>query len=89
MEFDSVERAEIEELILDYLACMIDLPNPTIAQRWHGTYAKWTSGHGAFITQPEDGVTIVSCGGGTGMTMSFGLAEDVWKGIEGGVLESS
>ncbi len=47
-EFDPVERAEIEELILDYLRTMIDLPDATIA----------------------------SCGGGTGMTMSFGLAED-------------
>jgi FAD dependent oxidoreductase TIGR03364 len=84
MEFDPVERAEIEELILDYLATMLDLPDATIAQRWHGTYAKRTSGHGAFIVQPEDGVTIVSCGGGTGMTMSFGLAEDVLDGIEHG-----
>jgi FAD dependent oxidoreductase TIGR03364 len=85
LDFDPVERVAIEALILDYLGTMLELPDPTIAQRWHGTYGKQTTGTGAFLTNPEEGVTIVSCGGGTGMTMSFGLAEEVWDGIERGV----
>jgi len=77
LEFDSVERVEIEALILDYLANILELPDPRVAERWHGTYARGTADQVPFVASPCPGVTVVTSAAGAGMTMSFGLAERV------------
>lgn len=81
LEFDSVERVEIEALILDYLANVLELPDPRVAERWHGTYARGTAEQVPFVASPEPSVTVVTSAAGAGMTMSFGLAERVLDGL--------
>jgi phosphonatase-like hydrolase len=72
---DPFDKAEIDDLILSYLQTFLDVPNVQIRSRWHGTYLK--SRDHAFISSPEPGVTIITGFGGAGMTLSFGVAEDV------------
>jgi FAD dependent oxidoreductase TIGR03364 len=71
---DPFDRAEIDNLILQYARGFLHAPNLDIAQRWHGVYAK----HPArpFLSlSPAANVRVVTAAGGSGMTLSFGLAE--------------
>lgn len=68
------DKSEIDELILGYLATMLELPNLKIAARWHGTYVKHPS-EPFQIVHPAPGVTAVTGIGGAGMTLAFGVAE--------------
>ena len=71
---DVFNKEEIDRLILRYLAGFARFPVTDIAERWYGVYAK----HPAkpyFVCEPEPGVRIVTGAGGSGMTLSFGLAE--------------
>ncbi len=70
------DREELNEHILGYFKQFGRVPTLAIAEKWHGVYAK-ISGKTEFITQPEPGVTIVNAPGGAGMSLSFGLAEEV------------
>lgn len=76
LTFDPFDRADINAFVLDYLKGFAQVPSLDIAATWHGIYAK-LPGHTEFIAQPEPGVTVVNALGGAGMTLSFGLAEDV------------
>ena len=49
----------------------------TIIETWNGIYPKLTNGETELILQPEEGVTIINCVGGAGMTLSFGLCEEI------------
>jgi hypothetical protein len=51
-----------------------------ISETWNGIYAKMTHGETEFIHKPQAGVTIVNGMGGAGMTLSFGLAEEIING---------
>ncbi|MEY3285145.1 MAG: hypothetical protein RIR86_3158 [Acidobacteriota bacterium] len=68
------DKEEINQLILDYLATFLKLPEMRIVERWNGIYAAhhaelcWTG-------QPANGVLLVGSPSGRGMTMSFGIAE--------------
>ncbi|MDJ0557269.1 MAG: TIGR03364 family FAD-dependent oxidoreductase [Microcoleaceae cyanobacterium MO_207.B10] len=70
------DKVEINQYILDYLQNFAQAPSFEIAETWHGVYAK-LPGQTEFITQPETGVTIVNALSGAGMTLSFGLAQEV------------
>lgn len=70
------DKEEINALILQYLRKFARLPAPAIAETWNGTYAK-LPGKTEFIARPQSGVTIVNGLGGAGMTLSFGLAEEL------------
>lgn len=70
------DNPEIDRLILDYLATFLDVPELRIAARWHGIYAKHPE-QPYFVAHPEAGATVVTGLGGAGMTLSFGLAEEV------------
>jgi len=76
---DPFEKESINEEILRYLAIFARLPEIKIAERWHGVYPK-LSGKTEFIHEPEPGVLIVNGLGGAGMTMSFGLADEIIGG---------
>jgi FAD dependent oxidoreductase TIGR03364 len=69
-------KEQIDRFILDYLRTFLDIPGLQIAERWHGIYVKHAS-ESYLIAQPEPGVTLVNGVGGNGMTLSFGLAEQV------------
>ena len=76
---DPFANEEIDNLIIQEIEKMIQLPNKKIKHRWLGLYAKH---HDLiqFINNPESGVTIVNSTSGLGMTLSFGLAEAFWRG---------
>jgi len=73
---DPFESEAINQAILDYLASFAQAPTFAIAERWHGIYPI-VPGQTELILQPEPGVTIVNGLGGAGMTLAFGLAEEI------------
>jgi FAD dependent oxidoreductase TIGR03364 len=75
-EISPFDKPEIDRLILGYLSELLDLPGLEIAERWHGTYCKHPT-EPYVVLEPEPGVTLVTGVGGAGMTLSFGLAEQV------------
>ena len=77
-EIEPFDKAVIDELILRELHKLICLPKWEISERWHGVYAKHQS-RPVFEAEPLPGTHICSATGGSGMTMSFGLAETFWE----------
>jgi D-hydroxyproline dehydrogenase subunit beta len=71
---DIFNKEAIDEIILRYTRQFLRAPDLTIAQRWYGVYAKHPE-KPLVVMQPEDGVRIVASPGGSGMTLSFGVAE--------------
>jgi FAD dependent oxidoreductase TIGR03364 len=71
------DKAAIDHLILRELHKLIELPDWTIEERWHGVYVQAPDTI-QFVAEPELGVHVVIASGGCGMTMSFGLAEEQW-----------
>ena len=76
MALDPFDRDEINQLIIYYLHQFSQLQNLEIAQTWNGTYLK-IPGKTELVTSPEAGVHIINSMSGAGMTLSFGLAEEV------------
>jgi len=72
------DKMVIDELMLRELRKLICLPDWTPRERWHGIYAKHPS-RPCFTEQPLPNVRICTATGGSGMTMSFGLAEQIWE----------
>lgn len=77
-EIEPFDKTLIDSLILRELKKILDLPDWTISQHWHGVYAKYSEGP-AFVASPEPNIHIMTGTGGAGMTMSFGLAEKFWQ----------
>lgn len=77
MPFD---REEIDKTILKYLNTFATFPSGAVAARWHGIYPR-LEGKTEFIAHPEKGVTIVNGLGGAGMTLSFGLAQEILTSV--------
>ncbi|MEN9230701.1 MAG: TIGR03364 family FAD-dependent oxidoreductase [Thermostichus sp. DG02_5_bins_236] len=76
------DRAFINQYILDYLKTFAKVPDFHIAEFWNGVYPK-ILGQTEFICSPEAGVQIVNALSGAGMTLSFGLAQEVVASLEG------
>ena len=70
------DRYDINSAILEYLKKMVQVPDISIAETWHGVYCK-SPGNSEWIEKPVDGVTVVTGLSGSGMTLSFGLGEEV------------
>jgi D-hydroxyproline dehydrogenase subunit beta len=70
------DKAEIDRLILEYLHTFFRPPALQIVERWHGVYLNHPSGD-CWIARPHAGATLVGSPGGKGMTVSFGVAEQV------------
>ncbi|HEY9047528.1 MAG TPA: TIGR03364 family FAD-dependent oxidoreductase [Ohtaekwangia sp.] len=66
----------INTIILNYLHEFVDLGKYSITERWHGIYPK-VQGNISLVLEPQPHVTIVNGLGGAGMSLSFGLAEEV------------
>lgn len=77
---DIFNREEIDQLMLRYICGFLRAPNWDIAQRWYGVYAKHPDQPYLSLT-PEPGVRIVTSPGGSGMTLSFGVAEQTMREV--------
>lgn len=77
LTLEPFDREDINAAILGYLRTFAVTPTLEIGERWHGIYPKLTDGGSEFVATPEPGVTIVNGLGGAGMTISFGLAEEI------------
>ena len=75
-DIETFDKSEIDEWILGYLKTFLDVPGLRIASRWHGTYVKHSEAP-YVILHPAPAVTAITGLGGAGMTLSFGLAEQV------------
>ena len=70
------DQSVIDEWILGYLGTFLDTTHIRIQSRWHGSYVKHPAGP-YVVLHPVPGVTAITGVGGSGMTLSFGLAEQV------------
>ena len=71
-----------DALILRELRRIVELPDWTISQRWHGVYPK-LAGRTHFLAEPMPGGVVFNGLCGSGMTMSFGLAEQLCSDAKG------
>ena len=72
------DNTKIDDIILRELRRLIRLPSFGITRRWHGIYARLPV-DADYVAEPQQGVNIVIAPGGGGMTLSFGLAEQLWN----------
>lgn len=78
---DIFDKPEIDELIQREARTFLQLPEWHIAERWHGVYSMHPE-RGFFEAEPQPGVRIMTAPGGSGMTLSFGLAERTARQIQ-------
>jgi FAD dependent oxidoreductase TIGR03364 len=78
---DPFDKQIINELILKYLNQFATLRKPALIETWNGVYGKLTNNATEIFYSPDPGVYILNGVGGTGMTMSFGLAEELVNSI--------
>lgn len=71
---DAFNKQVIDDLILEYTRGFLQAPEMTIVERWHGVYTKHPEKPLVIMT-PAENVRIVASPGGSGMTLSFGVAE--------------
>jgi glycine/D-amino acid oxidase-like deaminating enzyme len=76
LTIEPFDREDINLIILNYLSSFFNTHDIRITERWHGIYPK-VKGNIDMVVEPERGVTIVNGLGGAGMTLSFGLAEEL------------
>ena len=74
---DPFDRKYINDMILKYLQQFCQLKNSHLTETWNGVYGKLTNGQTEIFDSPEPGVYIINAVGGAGMTMSFGLTEEL------------
>jgi FAD dependent oxidoreductase TIGR03364 len=74
---DPFDREDINAAILGYLRKFAVVPTFAIEERWHGVYPKMKNGASELVAEVAPGVWVVNGLGGAGMTLSFGLAEEV------------
>ena len=70
----------INKMILNYLKTFASFQDWQLSQTWNGIYPKMMNGQTELILSPEEGVTIINALGGNGMTLSFGLTEQLISG---------
>jgi FAD dependent oxidoreductase TIGR03364 len=78
--FEPFDHEDVNDIILNYLKTFLNAGELRITERWNGIYPK-LAGNINLVLKPETGVTIVNGFGGAGMTLSFGIAEDVINGL--------
>jgi FAD dependent oxidoreductase TIGR03364 len=78
---DPFDRGFINKMILDYLRSFARLRDDSILETWNGVYTKLTNGESDLFFSPEPSVYIINGVGGAGMTLSFGLAEELVAGL--------
>lgn len=81
LTFDPFDKEFINEMILDYLHQFVQFKDWSLLETWNGIYPKLTNGETDIFMSPEAGVYILNGLSGAGMTLSFGLAEEVVETI--------
>jgi len=74
---DPFDRQFINQLILDYLKKFARFKDERVIETWNGIYSKLTNDQTHLVVEPEQGVTVINGLGGAGMTLSFGLCEQL------------
>ncbi len=74
---DPFDKEFINKMIVDYLKTFARFKDWTLSETWNGIYPKLTDGETDVFLSPEPGVYIINGVGGAGMTLSFGLAEEL------------
>ena len=77
---DPFDKQFINNLIIDYLHTFANFKDWELMQSWSGIYPKMTDGKMELVMEAEPGVTIINGMGGNGMTLSFGLCEQIIAG---------
>ncbi|MBC7888143.1 MAG: TIGR03364 family FAD-dependent oxidoreductase [Ferruginibacter sp.] len=77
LTFDPFDKQFINTMILDYLRRFARFKDWSVTESWNGIYPKLTNGETDIFINPEKDVYILNGLGGAGMTMSFGLAEEM------------
>jgi FAD dependent oxidoreductase TIGR03364 len=78
---DPFDKELINRKILDYLRKFACFKDWSVAETWNGVYAKLTDGEADLFFSPEPYIYIINGVGGAGMTLSFGLAEELVAGL--------
>ncbi|WP_072388336.1 TIGR03364 family FAD-dependent oxidoreductase [Hyphomicrobium sp. CS1BSMeth3] len=73
---DPFAATSIDDLILDELDAVLDLPGRTVSARWTGVYAS-AGDRLMLVDSPSDGVRIVIVTSGTGASTAFAIGEEV------------
>ena len=76
-DFSPRHSEAVNQLIMDYLGTFLSIQNTRITDRWNGFYLKTTSEETETIIEPAEHVQIVTGLGGAGLTLSFGLAQEI------------
>jgi FAD dependent oxidoreductase TIGR03364 len=74
---DPFDKEFINRLITGYLQTFASFKDWGLMQSWNGIYSKMTNGQTEVVMEAEPGVTIINGLGGNGMTLSFGLCEQL------------
>lgn len=77
LTFDPFDSANLNKFVLDYLATFMEISDWNLTQTWNGIYPKMTNGTTEVFLNPLKDVYIINGVGGVGMTLSFGLAEEL------------
>jgi len=77
LDLDPFDKQFLNNWIVDYLKSFCVLPSYEIIQTWNGSYAKMKNGQTEWVYQAGDNIWLVNGMGGAGMTLSFGLAQEV------------
>jgi len=78
---DPFDKEFINKMILDYLRKFAQFRDWTLSETWNGVYTKLTDGEADLFFSPEPYVYVINGLGGAGMTLSFGLAEELVAGL--------
>lgn len=77
LDLSPFDRTDVNDMILNFLKGFAQFKDWRIGSAWHGIYPKMTNGATEFVYPVDNIVTIVNGLGGNGMTLSFGLGEEV------------
>jgi FAD dependent oxidoreductase TIGR03364 len=78
---DPFDKNFINRMVLDYLRKFACFRDWSVVETWNGVYAKLTDGEADLFFSPEPYVYVINGVGGAGMTLSFGLAEELVAGL--------
>lgn len=72
------QPAHVDDLILEQLHAVLDVPVPTVTERWLGIYP-WSPTTGSFVERPDDRIRVSLVTSGAGMSTSFAFGEEVMR----------